>query len=162
MWPLTETQIDAIKRLDKVISMRDGSADECHDYYCPYNIGMLIDHVNRKDYRDESSKYLYGLPPTERCTIDKDGTVHEEDHGIYHGKPDGFDSVCPRFVCVDRATGKWDCLCGLEVIARLLGVSVKALYEELRPRFDSDEILGYNPTWRKVGGSEWLKDGMSG
>ena len=126
MWPLTETQIDAIKRLDKALSMRDGSADECHCYYCPYNISG--------------------------ADIDDDGEIHI---GGYDGKPDGFDSDCPRFVCVDRATGKWDCLCGLEVIARLLGVSVKELNEELKPYFgDGHEILGYNPTWRKAGGDE--------
>lgn len=155
MRPLTDVQIDAIKRLDKVLSMQDGSADECHSYYCPYNIKMLVDHVNRKNYRDEKSTYLYGLSPTERCTIDKDSNIHEEDHGIYHGKPDGFDSECPRFLVIDRANDKWDCLCGLEVIARLLGVGVDELNEELKPHFDNGhEILGYNPVWRKAGGDE--------
>jgi hypothetical protein len=68
----------------------------------------------------------------------------------YRGKPDGFDSDCPRFLVVDRAAGKWDCLCALEVVARLLGVDHKELYEALKTHFDTGhEILGYNPKWRK-------------
>jgi hypothetical protein len=152
MRPLTPTQIDAIKRLDKVISMRDGSADECHEYYCPYNIGCLVEHIasydDDKRSRDHQS-FPIALQLCDSCRIDDDGNIHEDDHGIYHGKPDGFDSECSRFIAIDRATGKWDCLCGLEVIANLLGVMVDELNEELRPHFGpDDEILGYNPVWR--------------
>jgi len=151
---LTKDQIDGLKRIDKVVSMRDGSADECHDYYCPYNIGMLVDHVAQKD-PTHGSKYFIVQRPSETCRVDEGGNIHEEEHGLYHGKPDGFDSGCPRFLCIDRANGKWDCLCGLEVVARLLGVGHEELYEVLEPHFvKGHEILGYNQAWRKAGGSK--------
>lgn len=103
--------------------MTDGCADECHEYYCPYNIECADVEVD--------------------CD---DGTIHIDNAGVYHGKPDGFDSQCPRFIAIDRANGKWDCLCGLEVVARILGVDYKELYETLKPHFDENhEILGYNP-----------------
>jgi len=144
-------QIDALKRLDKALSMRDGSADECHEYYCPYNIGMLVDHV-----KGSILHYPYSMSRSERCTFDeKNNIIHEEDHGIYHGKPDGFDSECPRFLAIDREKGKWDCLCGLDVIARLLGIDSWQLYQDIVDEFKTSkdaypDILGFAPVWRKL------------
>nr|MDO8111475.1 hypothetical protein [Candidatus Sigynarchaeota archaeon] len=150
-------QIDAIKRLEKTMSMRDGSASECHEYYCPYNIGCLVDHIALNDAEKEMhDSWPIPLRLCDSCRIDDDGNIHEDDHGIYRGKPDGFDSECPRFLAIDREKGKWECLCGLEVIARLLGESTWNLYKELLEKMNKKdektfpEILGFNPRWRHL------------
>lgn len=123
--PLTSQQISMLKRLEHYLPIQ-GSAQECHEFYCPMNISALVEHLGGLD----------------GC-VDGDGNLHHED--MYDGKPDGFNSACPRFLAIDREKGEWKCLSGLEIIARVLNVKVDELYRELRPHFEDCEVLGYRP-----------------
>ena len=116
---LNKKQIDIITKL-AILLPSDGSASECHEYYCPYNIDCVEDD-NRKHISVEG----------------------------YEGKPDGFDSECPRFLSLNRKAKKWDCLCGLKMIAILLDVNVEDLYTYLEPHFESTNfgICGHIPHW---------------
>lgn len=124
----TEQQIGILKRLEEYLPAL-GSATECHQYYCPSNIDSLIERLGGNK-RDEIS--------------------FEGSEGTYHGKLDGFDSECPRFFCIDRKKKKWKCLSGLEMIAILLNLDHKELYQTLKPHFKprvkgDSEILGFSP-----------------
>lgn len=96
----TDTQKDMIRRMMEYLP-REGSASECHEHYCPANINYLLQMIG-------DDGVMIGNE-----TID----VPE-----YCGKPDGFDSQCPRFLAVDRESGEWECLSGLDMLARALNV----------------------------------------
>jgi hypothetical protein len=131
---LDANQIKALERLQTLRAFIDGIADECHEYYCPCNIEVILGNMDGQDANIVNANV--------------GGRV------AYSGAPDGFDSPCPRFFPIDRTKGKWKCLNMLEVVATLLKIDTIKLYRELRPYFkkegksDFPEILGYNPRWR--------------
>lgn len=114
---LTKLQVNILKRLEEYLPSC-GSASECHDYYCPANIGGLEVHLGGRD---------------------KQGELHVDDVSKYHGKPDGFDSECPRFRAIDREKGEWECLCGVVMLAYLMDSTPTELVSAIKKH----ETLGY-------------------